>query len=274
MFKLRATILKDLRILVRDKVGLAMMFLLPIVLAIVITAIQNSTFELVNDNKVPMLLCNKDPGEAGDQLVKAIEKIGMFEIKQVGKEQTEKQITDRMHAKVALVAILIPPNFTAKLTTQAKIISGEALSRLGLPVDSVAVVSSGLDPITIYYHPVLQESFRQSIQGALRSALQLVENKLILKSIYFSLNEKEIPDTLEREIVNNQIPIREIAISRNGSRNIPNATQHNIPAWTIFAIFFVVISLSSSFLREKLNDSFLSLLNWQSVFPLAPGYSR
>jgi ABC-2 type transport system permease protein len=269
MFKLRATILKDLRILVRDKVGLAMMFLLPIVLAIVITAIQNSTFELVNDNKVPMLMCNKDPGEAGEQLIKAIQKIGMFEIKQVGKEQTEKQITDRMHAKVALVAILIPPNFTAKLSTQAKIISGEALSRLGLPVDSVAVVSGGLDPITIYYHPVLQESFRQSIQGALRSALQLVENKLILKSIYFSLNEKEIPDTLEREIVNNQIPIREIAISRNGSRNIPNATQHNIPAWTIFAMFFVVISLASSVVREKLNGSFLRLRTLPTNFMMA-----
>ena len=29
------------------------MFIMPIILAIVITAIQNSTFELVNDNKVP-----------------------------------------------------------------------------------------------------------------------------------------------------------------------------------------------------------------------------
>src|SRR5450631_214608 len=189
MFKLKATILKDVRILVRDKVGLTLMFVMPIVLAIIITAIQNSTFELVNDNKVPLLLCNKDSGEASFQLIKAIEKIGMFEIKLVTKEQTEKQITDRMHAKDALVAILIPPNFTAKLSSKAKIISGEAMSRLGLPADTVPAANGQLDPITIYYHPVLQQSFRQSIQGALRSALQLVQTKLILKSIYFSLNE-------------------------------------------------------------------------------------
>ena len=74
MYKLWATILKDLRILTRDKVGLIFMFVMPIVLAIVITAVQNSTFEMVNNNKVPLLFCNRDTGEAGKQLVTAIKK--------------------------------------------------------------------------------------------------------------------------------------------------------------------------------------------------------
>ena len=68
MFKLIATIKKDLLILTRDKIGLLVMFAMPILLAIVITSVQNSTFELVNDNKLDMLLCNKDTGEAGKQL--------------------------------------------------------------------------------------------------------------------------------------------------------------------------------------------------------------
>ncbi len=89
--------------------------------------------------------------------------------------------------------------------------------------------------------------------------MQIVESKEILKSLYFSLNEKELPASMENEIVNNKSGINEIAISRNGSRNIPNATQHNIPAWTIFAMFFIVISLGSSIVREKLNGSFVRL---------------
>ena len=72
MFKLWATIKKDLLILTRDKIGLLVMFAMPILLAIVITSVQNSTFELVNDNKLVMLLCNKDSGESGKQLVEAI----------------------------------------------------------------------------------------------------------------------------------------------------------------------------------------------------------
>jgi len=259
MFKLWATIVKDIRILTRDKVGLTLMFVMPIVLAIVITAIQNSTFELVNDNKVPLLLCNRDTGDASRQLVQAIEKIGMFNVKQVTKAETEQQIANRMHAKDALVAIVVPENFSATLGAQATNISKKALVNFGVQADTGKTAAVAIEPITLYYHPVLQQSFRSSIQGALRSALQLVENKQILKSLYFSLNEKELPASLENEIVSNQAGIKEIAVSRNGSRNIPNASQHNIPAWTIFAMFFIVISLGSSVVREKLNGSFIRL---------------
>jgi ABC-2 type transport system permease protein len=258
MFKLRATILKDIRLLTRDKVGLTLMFVMPIILVIVITAIQNSTFELVNDNKVPLLLCNRDSGEASLQLVQAIKKIGLFELKQVTRDETEKQIADRMHAKDALVAIVIPQNFSAAIAAAANNISGKALNKFGLEADT-GKAAAAIEPVTMYYHPVLQQSFRSSIQGALRTALQIVENKQVLRSLYFSLNEKELPASFENEIVNNQIGINEIPVSRNGSRNIPNATQHNIPAWTIFAMFFIVISLGSSIVREKLNGSFVRL---------------
>ncbi|MEJ7770012.1 MAG: ABC transporter permease, partial [Chitinophagaceae bacterium] len=68
-----------------------------------------------------------------------------------------------------------------------------------------------------------------------------------------------LPGKLENDIVNDPVPIYEKAVSRNGSRTIPNASQHNVPAWTIFAMFFVVISLGSSVVREKLNGSFTRL---------------
>ncbi|MFT3937049.1 MAG: ABC transporter permease [Chitinophagaceae bacterium] len=261
MFKLWATILKDIRILTRDKVGLTLMFVMPVVLAIVITAIQNSTFELVNDNKVPLLLCNRDTGDASKQLVQAIEKIGMFQLKQVTQNETDKQITDRMHAKDALVAIIIPTNFSATINAKAKMVSAKALNNFGVQQDSAKANTNGLsiEPVTLFYHPVLQQSFRSSIDGALRSSLQIVENKQLLKNLYFALNEKELPASFEQEIVTNQAKINSIPISRDGSRNIPNATQHNIPAWTIFAMFFIVISLGSSVVREKLNGSFIRL---------------
>ncbi|MCW3093525.1 MAG: transporter permease subunit [Ferruginibacter sp.] len=259
MYKLRATILKDLLILTRDKVGLLCMFAMPIILAIVITALQNSTFELVNDNKVPLLLCNKDAGDASRQLVKAIEKVGIFNLKQVVANQTEQQISDRMHAKDALIAIIIPAKFSSQLNLKAKNVSGKALNEFGMDADTVHLPVDPIESITLLYHPVLQENFRQSIKGALRSALQLVETKEVLKNLYFSLNEKALPESLENDILNNQVKINEIPISRDGSRKIPNATQHNIPAWTIFAMFFVVISLGSSVVKEKLNGSFTRL---------------
>ena len=269
MFKLRATILKDIQILTRDKVGLIFMFAMPIILAIVITATQNSTFELVNKNKVPLLLCNKDSGESARQLVTAIEKIGMFEVKKVSAVETEAQISNRMHEKDALVAIVIPTGFSQKVESRAKATASKALNNLGLDTDSIKVNNDSLQPITMLYHPVLQMSFRQSIQGALRSALQMVQSKQVIKSLYYSLNEKNIPDSLESEVLSNQVAINEIPVSRDGSKTIPNATQHNIPAWTIFAMFFVVISLGSSVVREKLSGSFIRLKTLPTNYLLA-----
>ncbi|HZZ76795.1 MAG TPA: ABC transporter permease, partial [Puia sp.] len=78
MHILRATIIKDSKILLRDRVGLFMMFFMPILLVIVITSVQNSTFELVNNNKVSLVVFNRDRGAMGDQLVEALRKIGLF----------------------------------------------------------------------------------------------------------------------------------------------------------------------------------------------------
>ena len=269
MQKLWASILKDIRILTRDKLGLIFMFVMPIVLAIVITAVQNSTFEILNKNKVPLLLCNKDTGQAGRQLVIAIEKIGMFEVKPVMADQNEKQISDRMHAKDAVVAIIIPKDFTAKIEAKAKNIAGKALQHFGMQADTVKTITDSIQPITMLYHPVLQESFRHSMNGALSSAIQMVQSKQVLKSIYFSVNDAILPDSLENQIINNQVAINEIPVSRDGSRTVPNATQHNIPAWTVFAMFFIVISLGGSVVREKLNGSFVRLKTLPTNYLLA-----
>ena len=89
--------------------------------------------------------------------------------------------------------------------------------------------------------------------------MQLVESKQILQTLYFSLNEKKLPESLENKIINNQIAIQEIPVSKDGNKTIPNATQHNIPAWTIFAMFFIVTSLGSNLVKEKLSGSFIRL---------------
>ncbi len=234
-----------------------MMFLMPVVLAIVITVVQNSTFEIVNNNKISLLICNRDTGEASRILADAIKQVGMFNVEMIPGNETEKQISDRMGTKDALVAIVIPDLFSSELNKRAENIAAQALKEL----NPEPAATSGGKPGTIilYYHPVLQQSFRQSIQGALRSSLQIVESRQVVRNLYLNINEDPITDTLENQILNNQSTITEIPVSKDGSRKIPNATQHNIPAWTIFAMFFVVISLGGSVVREKLSGSFTRL---------------
>ena len=257
--KLRTTIIKDLRILRRDKVGIALMFGMPIILVIIVTGIQNNTFQLLNKNKVPLLLCNKDTGQQSKQFIDAVDKIGMFNVVQVAKKENEKEFAEAIRAKDALMGITIPADFSMQVTTKAKNVAGKALNSFGLEGDTVKAASAIENSLTLYYSPIIQPSFKLSIQGALGSALQMVESRQVLKTLYFSINEKPLPDTLENEMLNNRMVINEVPLSRDGSKNEPNAAQHNVPAWTIFAMFFVVLSLGGSVVREKLNGSFIRL---------------
>jgi len=266
MLKLRSTIIKDIRILTRDRVGLVLMFVMPIILVLVITSIQNSTFELVNDNKIRLLISNKDQGKASKQLTEAIDKIGLFKIKNIDGSTSEKHLSEMMNEEDALLILIIPEDFTERLSAKAEDLTSRTLSELGLMDGAGAIEISSVGPLTLYYNPVLQESYRYSIQSAFRSVLQIVENKLMLESLYQTLNDTDLPKRLEEDIVKNQVQIREIPLTRTGGKAIPNATQHNVPAWTIFAMFFIVISLGSNVVKEKRSGSFIRLKTLPTSF--------
>jgi ABC-2 type transport system permease protein len=259
MHILRATIIKDSKILLRDRVGLFMMFFMPILLVIVITSVQNSTFELVNNNKVSLIVFNKDGGVMGNQLVDAIRKIGLFKLQIADSTLTDHDIISTMYSKDALVAVVIPSGFTSFIQNKAEEIATRALNDPD-STHSKATASTELpDSLRLYYHPVMQVSFRQSIEGALRSSVQVIQGETIVKKLYAAVNQKEIPTDLEKQILFSQLPITEIPVSRSGSRTIPNASQHNVPAWTIFAMFFIVLSLGGTMVREKNSGSFIRL---------------
>lgn len=269
MFILWSAILKDLRILTRDKVGLVLMFLMPVILAIVIASVQNSTFELVNDNKIPLLLYNEDNQEPSLALEEALDKVGMFNINKPADIKNSMELQSRVNTKTALIAVDISPHYSDDVWKKSKEIARKALKDLEIPADSSGSYPDSVTGITVYYHPVLQESFRRSIEGGLQSALQGVQSRYIVKNLYLSVNNENIPDSLEHQIVVNQTPVKAVAVSKNHSQGIPNATQHNIPAWTIFAMFFIVISLGSSVVREKLSGSIIRLRTLPTHFGVA-----
>ena len=272
MFKLWATIEKDVRVLLRDRIGLVVMFAMPIVLVLIVTSIQNSTFELVNKNKVSLLVYNRDTGAVSRQFVAAVDNIGLFQLIPVSGSTSEDSIRERIRHKDALLGLVIPADFSARIAAKAKNVTGKVQASFGLDSTtggSGSAAASDSLPISLYYHPILQESFRRSAEGALYSALQLVESKQILRTLYYSLNEKELPDSLEKELLNNRTTLTELPVSREGLRDVPNATQHNIPAWTIFAMFFVVLSLGSGIVREKRNGSFIRLKTLPTSYAVA-----
>jgi ABC-2 type transport system permease protein len=240
---------------------------------------QSGTFELANKNRLPLLVCNRDTGAASLQFIRAVDTMGLFEVRLIPGTEDAGMIREQLYRKDALMAVVLPAGFSAQVGARTKALAGKALRSFGLD-DSAGGGGAGGgaggagagaggragartpandSPLILYYHPILQESFRRSAEGTLYSALQLVESRQLLKTLYFSINEKELPDTLEDELLGNREKISEIPVSRSVSRKEPTVTQHNVPAWTIFAMFFVVVSLGSGIVRDKRSGSFIRL---------------
>jgi len=50
---------------------------------------------------------------------------------------------------------------------------------------------------------------------------------------------------------NNMIDITEKSVAEKEKVIIPNSAQHNVPSWTIFAMFFIVIPLAGNIIKER-----------------------
>jgi ABC-2 type transport system permease protein len=274
----------------RDRLGLTFMFVMPVLLVMIVTGMQSGTFELANKNKLPLLVCNRDTGAASLQFIRAVDTMGLFEVHPIPGTLNEEMIREQVYRKEALMAMVLPADFSAQVTARTKILAGKALKSFGLDDSGSGGAGGGTMggagaragggvagarggggdiPLTLYYHPILEESFRRSAEGTLYSALQLVESRQLLKTLYFSINEKELPDTLEKELLSNREKITEIPVSRSINRKAPTVSQHNVPAWTIFAMFFVVVSLGSGIVRDKRSGSFIRLKTMPTSYVLS-----
>lgn len=262
MQKLIAAILKDCKILFRDKAGLAVMFAMPILLVVVISSIQNSSFKLVNENKVPMFLVNNDGQAVSLQFIEGLKQIGMFEIFQNDTVVNRADVSKVMYEKDAMVAVVIPKGFSENISAKASKITSEALQALGMASEESETKVSTIKQVPaleMVYNPVMEESFRLSVIGALQSTQQFTENKQVLQALYKQLSNKKLPDSLEQKILASKSQIEQFPVAKDGSRAIPNTSQHNVPAWTIFAMFFIVVTLSTNIVKEKVSGSFIRL---------------
>jgi len=268
MTKLLASIKKEFLLLIYDKVGLLLMYLMPIFLVFVITIVQDSTFKLVNENNLEILVVNNDDGVLGDSLLSILQNSGSFKITEE-KALSKEEIQYALLNDNQLLAFEIPKGFTSEMNHKAKNISRGMLLEFGvIEADSTEEMEENISPLNMYYDPVLQENFRHSIVSSIYSFLGALENRLMIENLYSEMGYDEVPTNLENQFKSNRIEIQQIAANSSSNEVIPNSTQHNVPAWSIFAMFFMVISLGGNIVKERLSGSFVRLQTIPSSFVL------
>ena len=256
MHKLLASTYKELLLLTRDLGGLAILFLMPLLLVITITTIQDGTFKTLKEAKIPILLVDRDQGQVSQNIQENLKSSDQFELV----IQTDENLVQELvqNGKYQL-AIVIPQDLSKDLHLKVEENVEGILDKFSMEEENIPLVKSRLEPkeVKIYFDPATQFSFRNSIKSGIDQMVAQIESKVIYRSF-----QEQLTDDPSEEIFDTEPFIRFTEIVPNAEDEnsiIPNSTQHNIPAWTLFAIFFIILPLSINMVKEKNQGTFVRL---------------
>ena len=245
--RIKYLLYKDYLMLKRDVGGIILMFLMPVLLVILMANLQDSTLNFVKGNKIPLLLVNRDSGELGAAVVKEIESSGLFAIEHDSASQYQSPVM--MEGRISpgdnMIGIFIPEDATQRIKGNVqKFVVGAFNGIEEIPLDEIVSINVLVDPAA-------KGSFHSVLMSTLRERSQKVQFEYIMREISNQVNDISPVAVNTSNFSGEQFTIVDKFVTREGSDIMPNSVQHNVPAWSLFAIFFIVISLGGNIIKER-----------------------
>ena len=239
-------------LLLRDWGGLGILFIMPSILLITITLIQQSTFREAGNNIMPVVLVNNDEGEFGKTIEKNISEAESLKLiqKQDGKTIDEAAAQKLVSNGKYQIALVVPENLSRELesginSNVEKILAEFSLEETGS--SETKTTEPQTEFIKLYFDPAAGETFRNSVKNDIEKLISKVESK----KIYQVFEEQMGIETEGNMLDDNAIQFEEIIAQKGEDGIVPNTVQHNVPAWILFGIFFIVVPLGINIVKEK-----------------------
>lgn len=245
LYKLWRSFIKEILLLKRDIGGIVIIFVMPLLLIVTITLIQDSTFKNLEGSKIPIIFIDQDKSEVSKNIKAELENSKTF---QLLTNFNEKSAQDAVFSGDYQMAIVIPENLTKDLNSNIDSKVQTIVSSFGLEGDSAKVKTAApkAKEIHLYFDPATNAGFKNSVMNSVNKMVFEIENKKIYKAFQDQLGTTENLDENK-----NLISFKEITPKKGEMDVMPNSVQHNVPAWTLFAIFFIVVPLSINLVKEK-----------------------
>jgi len=255
--KLLASIKKEWLLLIRDKGGLGILFLMPMVLVVVMAVVQDAPFRDYQEQQLSVLFVDEDQGVVSQSILLGMNQGNTFRLVDSldAKPISTDVATKAINAGEYQIGVIVHKGLSSKLQ---QIVDAQVDGMLAglIPGDEPTekVEQPNLEPyITLLLDPTTKHTFRSSIRSAIKQFLSKLEAKMIVDGLTSKLAQMT-GNTPEVNLSSNGIvQLREtIATSKIMTSDVANnSTQHNVPAWTVFAMFFIVIPLAGNMVKER-----------------------
>ena len=227
--RLLALWLKETIALTRDKHGLLALFIMPTIFILVMTMALRDAFTPGVTIDVSYSVVDLDQTPISKALVKRLNRVAAF--KKIEEDNDLGLARNQLLQGKQSLVLVLPKEFGNRLLTPG--------GTDGKPAEPLSLL---IDPAL---SRTLQLAFRNQVMAALGAVradeLTVKAGKLFgLPVAPGATLEKDWPDEIRSE-----------AVRGNTNAKIPSSVQQNVPAWLIFAMFFVVIPVSSIFIIER-----------------------
>ena len=263
MLKIITAACKELTLLKRDRAGLLVLFLMPALLVIVITLVQENVMELTGQKNTQLLLLDLDEGELG---VNLRQRLAGEHIEIVAWDKQLKTSVDVERAIVKgnyQVGLIIPAGSSVTMRKAAT----QLLQTTGQSGNDQPALRLYLK---VFFDPGIMPGLRSGITAQLQMALEAIamETKIenLGKEIENLVAQLGIPqDALPIANLSERIgkPLFTLDENHDGavdSESPPyNPVQQNVPAWALFGMFFTAVPLAGSILQERRSGIWIRL---------------
>jgi ABC-2 type transport system permease protein len=265
MGAIRNLVYKDFLVIIRDRGGLAMLFLMPMALVLIMTSLQDNTFKAINESGINLVLLNNDSDSLGAAIENEIIRSNFFRVHRDinGEKPTEQSIKEAVASGRYQIGIVIPYQATRRIRVQVKqnvmgIFSGDT-TKAPLERDSIQIM--------LFMDPATKNSLRSTLQGSIREYAARVESRIVLNELTQEINSRLMMPLPNLNLVKQEaVFYREEYVARGNKTVVPNSVQHNVPAWTLFAMFFIVIPFASAMIKEREDGSLARLLTMPATY--------
>jgi ABC-2 type transport system permease protein len=262
-----ALTVKEIRVLWHDREALALLFLMPVFFILVMSLALQGVFESGSrERPIEILAINEDKGGEAKKIIFTLEKIAGIKIIDSlnGRPLTYSVAADHINSGQFCAALHFRRQFSERIQSGISGIDdvSPVLSMIVDPTINVQLMSSvrgtiqGVVERHLFLHRLPQlleqgvDRIGETGDAAMIFALDSLKSRL--KGAFSNLSS----ENMDRELLS--IPLIPLSAAEAGRR--PTSTEQNVPAYTIFGVFFIVLTLASSFIKEKNDGTFQRVL--------------
>ena len=264
MFKFFSACRKESLILIRDLAGLILLFLMPMIMVVILALVQEKGWSsITKDPSIPVLLVDEDQDTLGARIQEGLKGSNIFKIFTSidGKKLTREIAREKIAKGEYNVGVIIPKGSTRIIRHKVQVMVTQVVSGIMMPVDNpfLDIQSNDSVNISVYFDPGIKGTFKYAFMATMKEYSMLIESSMIFSSFNSELRKMfpqyRPPKTDYRETVY----FSEIFPAGKDEKAVPSTTQHNVPAWALFAMFFIVIPMSGSMIKEREEGSMIRI---------------